>query len=104
MDVLSRSFKKTPINKYGKMISKTQANRKFRREKYASDENFPSHKRNAYKNVTNRWEINDCVDYWSKEQAAAAYKNNYSEYSWFREEYPTLDDYLQYWEKCCKRK
>ena len=70
----------------------------------------------AYKKLFETWDICDYRWSWTKEDAIAEwykYKSNaenginpyYRHYnSWFMKQYPTLEEYLKYWEKCVKRK
>lgn len=94
---MSRSYKKYPIRKQkNDKSAKRQANRKVRRTK-----DVPSGK--AYKKYYNSYDIYDYGFRWSRIQAIIEYFNEY-EYSWLKQRYKTLEEYLIYWEKCVKRK
>ena len=69
----------------------------------------------SYKKLFQTWDICDWRYIWTREDAIAEwYKrtaeaeqeiDSYRHYiSWFVKKYPTLEEYLKYWEKCVKRK
>jgi len=88
---MSRSYKHHPFctdRKHGAKWWKSQANRKVRHTF-----NIPNGK--AYRKVYNPWNIRDYVWYESRHGAAAWY-NRYvtNGYDWWREKYPTFEDYM----------
>ena len=52
-----------------------------------------------HKKYTNSWDICDYRWYWSEEQAVIDYYQRYNEQWWFRENYPTLEDWLKHYNK-----
>ena len=69
----------------------------------------------AYKKLFQTWDICDWRWIWTREDAIAEWYERTAEaeqgidshkhhISWFVKEYPTLEEYLKYWEKCVKRK
>ena len=64
---MSRSYKKHPFytdGRNGQKIAKRIANHKVRKA-----ENLPSKQRNAYKRVSESWEIHDYISRWTLEEA-----------------------------------
>lgn len=103
---MSRSYKKNPYctdyNRGSTKQSKRRANHVLRR-KLALEKDMPS--RIQHKKYTESWNICDYKWRMTKEEAIEWYKyhsNDATEY--FRKRYPTLEDWLSYWEKCYKRK
>ena len=101
---MSRSYKKQPVVNDHKRKSTKQnkqiANRIVRRR----NKNLMSISSRAYyKRMTETWDITDYAWRWTKEQAIHEYTNN-SLNKYIYKEYPTLEAWLDYWEKCCKRK
>lgn len=96
---MSRSFKKNPIAKdIGfAQAGKTYANRRVRR----NDDSAAS--RGMYKKIYNSWAIHDYISYCSKEQAIAQYRKRENE-EYFRKYFPTLESFLECWEKGYRRK
>ena len=102
---MSRSYRKNPIikdNGKSKKEMKSLANRKVRRKLNDSDFNISNGK--AYKKEFESWDIADFISRWTKEDAIKEYESKSKKYRWFKEEWPTLDDYLNYWEKTMHRK
>lgn len=102
---MSRSYKKNPITKdngKSKKTAKTFAVRKTRRKLKNLDYEIANGK--AYRKEFESWEIADYVTRWTKEDAINEYESKSNKYCWFREQWPTLEDYLNYWEKCMHRK
>lgn len=103
---MSRSYKKNLFatdngnSKYGKRI----ANRRFRRQ-ISLDNDMPARPR--HKKYTQSWDI---CDYkfrgGSREEAIADYviRTSKDPNGWFATKYPTLEKWLNYWEKCYRRK
>lgn len=56
-----------------------------------------------YKRQTETWDITDYRWRWTKEEARQDYEcGKLSDYIY--DNYPTIIDWLKYWEKCCRRK
>jgi hypothetical protein len=87
---MSRSYKKTPIIKYEDDKNEKQANKSLRQDKNNLYQN--SDYKKAFRNE--EWK-----NWWSKEDAIEWWKNHPE-----RQEQYTLEEWLQYWEKCVKRK
>ena len=102
---MSRSYKKNPIANDGSanstQHSKRLASRRLRRSLNNSDELLQGSK---YKRHTCSYDIHDYSFRFSWEDARKDYYGCYQRYSWFREEYPTLEDYYKWWAKYYKRK
>lgn len=97
---MSRSYKKTPVAKdnFGGKTGKRMANKKVRKNK---NELL---KRGDYKKVSESWDINDFICYYSKEQAIKDWykeeKNNPPyQNGWRHEKYHTLEKWLIAWKK-----
>lgn len=102
---MSRSYRKNPIvkdNGKSKKEMKSLANRKVRRKLNDPDFNIADGK--AYKKEFESWDIADFISRWTKEDAIKEYESKSKKYRWFKEEWPTLEDYLNYWEKTMHRK
>lgn len=102
---MSKSYRKNPIvkdNGKSKKEMKSLANRKVRRKLNDPDFNIADGK--AYKKEFESWDIADFISRWTKEDAIKEYESKSKKYRWFKEEWPTLDDYLNYWEKTMHRK
>lgn len=118
---MGKSVKKTPINKdnnSSKKEQKRRANKAVRRK--LKDLDYTISNGRSYQKEFESYNIADYVCRWTKEEAIQDYENRcrlefytYShlspEFSQkllddFLAQYPTLDDYLRYWEKCMKRK
>ena len=99
---MSRSYKKHPINKDGgksKKEIRSLANRKVRRK--LNDPNFGIANGKAYKKEFESWDIADCILRWTKEDAIREYKTQiYID----KKRFPTLESFLNFWEKCMHRK
>ena len=99
---MSRSYKKHPINKDGgksKKEIRSLANRKVRRK--LSDPNFGIANGKAYKKEFESWDIADCISRWTKEEAIAEYEEGkFID----KERFPTLESWINFWEKCMIRK
>ena len=101
---MSRSYKKNPILKddgKSKKVAKTLATRLTRRKFNRID--YEMANGNAYRKEFESWEIADLTSRWTKEKAIKEYEIN-SKYSRFKERWPTLQDYLNFWAKCMHRK
>ena len=102
---MSKSYRKNPIvkdNGKSKKEMKSLANRKVRRK--LNDPAFNIADGKAYKKEFESWDIADFISRWTKEDAIKEYESKSKKYRWFKEEWPTLDDYLNYWEKTMHRK
>ena len=102
---MSKSYRKNPIvkdNGKSKKEMKSLANRKVRRKLNDPDFNIADGK--AYKKEFESWDIADFISRWTKEDAIKEYESKSKKYRWFKEEWPTLDDYLNYGEKTMHRK
>ena len=100
---MSRSYKKNPFvtdHRRGTTKGlKRLANRTVRRH-VNEMEDMPS--RLPHKKMTETWNIHDYSWRMTREEAIEWYKYEASEY--FKEHYPTLEAWLNYWEKCHRRK
>lgn len=103
---MSRSYKKHPVStdgRRGRVKEKRRANKIFR--KY-ENENDIKQARAQYKKVSCSWDIHDYISRMSYNEAISWYteriSDEYSEY--FKKSFPTLKSWLNYWEKCYKRK
>ena len=102
---MSRSYRKNPIikdNGKSKKEMKSLANRKVRRK--LNDPDFDIADGKAYKKEFESFNIADFISRWTKEDAIKEYESKSKKYRWFKEEWPTLEDYLNYWEKTMHRK
>lgn len=101
---MSRSYKKNPwVNDHKRKTTKENkqiANRKFRRMDI-NDDSAPS--RSFHKKYNESYDISDYCWRWTKAEAIQEYEND-SLNSYIYVHYPTLESWLSYWEKCCKRK
>ena len=101
---MSRSYKKNPWvtdhHRKSTKISKKFANKYFRNQ-IKSDKhmsNKPNHKKYYCS-----WDICDFRWMWTEKEAREDYENGkLSRYIY--KQYPTIEDWLNYWAKCCKRK
>ena len=96
---MSRSYRKHPICKdaAGKFM------KRFANKAVRHNLDIPNGK--AYKKCFESWNISDWCYLWSKEEAIKDYERAQTkEYSWIRDHFDTLEQYLIYWEKCTKRK
>lgn len=104
---MSRSYKKNPYvtdhNLHTTKEKKRIANRRVRR-RLKNDEDIPA--RLQHKKMTESWDICDYKWRMTREEAIQWYKyySNYEASSYFKERYPTLEAWLEYWEKCYRRK
>lgn len=101
---MSRSYKKSPwVNDHKRRTTKENkqiANRRFRRMAI-NDDRAPS--RSFHKRYNESWDISDYCWRWTKEDAKQAYANG-SLNNYIYNHYPTMQDWLNYWAKCCERK
>ncbi len=104
---MSRSYKKNPYvtDGYGKNRKryKRTANHVVRRL-LKQDEDMPS--RINHKKMTETWMICDYRWRMTREDAIHWYENEmeHEASTYFKKHYPTLEAWLEYWEKCYRRK
>lgn len=98
---MSRSYKKTPIAKDS--IKSSANNKRIANRVYRHNNKMELHQRKAYRKHYETWEIHDYVSLYTKEQAIKDYYDREYRYS-KRLGYPTLESWLNYWEKCYRRK
>lgn len=101
---MSRSYKKNPwVNNHKRKSTKENkqiANRRVRRMNKNLDW---AQSASYYKRQTDSWDITDYCWRWTREEARQEYEcGKLSNYIY--SEYPTVADWLNYWEKCCYRK
>ena len=100
---MSRSYKKHPYvtdHSQGTKSMKRIANRTVRR-RLKNDEDMPA--RLQHKKMTESWDICDYKWRTTREQAIQWYLYE-CDNSYIKKHYPTLESYLNYWEKCHRRK
>ncbi len=103
---MSRSYKKNPYvtdhKRRSTKQSKRLANRRVRRR--LCDEDALG--RIQHKKYTESWDICDYKWRMSREEAIEWYESEGFGIasSYFKKRYPTLELWLEYWEKCYKRK
>lgn len=103
---MSRSYKKNPYvtdhKRRSTKQSKRIANRRVRRRLCNED----TLGRIQHKKYTESWDICDYKWRMSREEAIEWYESEGfgMASSYFKEHYPTLESWLEYWEKCYKRK
>ena len=100
---MSRSFKKTPINKdhFGGKLGKRRASKAVRRNKDFALSG------GEYKKVYDSWDINDYISYYSREDAIKDWYDEeaaHRKYQNLHKRYGTLERWLQAWEKMTLRK
>ena len=107
---MSRSYKKNPVatdRSQGTKAMKRIANRIVRR-RIKDDEDIPA--RLQHKKMTETWNICDYRWRMTRQEAIQWYKEelewqkNKGSLKYFLKRYPTIEDWLKYWEKCCRRK
>ena len=100
---MSRSYKRFYVVKDHNKGQKALANRKIRRAN-----KLTPIKRGNYKKLYPQWEICDYCWPWTKEEAIASWyeeeSEHYNNYAWRHKEFKTLENWLNYWSKCVKRK
>ena len=100
---MSRSYKKNPYvtdHSQGTKSMKRIANRRVRR-RLKEDEDMPA--RLKHKKMTESWDICDYKWRTTREQAIQWYLYE-CDNPYIKKRYPTLESYLNYWEKCHRRK
>ena len=104
---MSRSYKKHPfvVDHHART---TKERKRFANKHIRQDKDFDING-SAYKKCRESWDICDYRYIWTREEAieqwyAAERAADRHEYSWIRNEFKTLEEWLNYWEKCVKRK
>ena len=87
---MSRSYKKYPIVRQEKE-NNHYLNRRIRYDRLATFSRGSYRRKDQFWNWSYRW---------TKEEAI----QNYYEYARIRKQYPTLEEWLNYWAKCALRK
>ena len=113
---ISRSFKRHPVSKDnqrgGAQYAKRRSAHRSRNLPVESEDGETlMSSRSAFKKIfRDQYDIHDYVYRWSKEQAIAEYEEmmrspNPEEYQYYwAKNFTTLESFLNYWEKCVKRK
>ena len=104
---MSRSYKKNPYVTDHKRRSTKQSKRLANRRVRRRINNEDTLGRIQHKKYTESWDICDYKWRMSKEEAIRIYERRTKDNSWtgyLLKNYPTLKDWLNYWEKCHKRK
>lgn len=108
---MSRSYKKHPVVKGNCKGQKQVANRKIRRV----DKLTPL-KGGSYKKLYLTWNICDFRSRWTEEDAITEWYeeetemyeenniNSWRHYPWRHERFGSLENWLNYWRRCVKRK
>ena len=103
---MSRSYRKNPIikdNGEGKKDKKAIANRRVRRKLNNPDYGIANGK--AYRKEYNSWDIADNVSRFTEDEARHYYEEmSKDDNRWFKEEWPTLESFMNYWKKHYKCK
>jgi len=101
---MSRSYKRFYVVKDHNKGQKQLANRYLRRN---NNKLYPF-KGGNYKKFYPQWDICDYCWIWTKEEAIEAWyeeeSEHYKGYAWRHDKYQTFKKWLNYWEKCVKRK
>lgn len=101
---MSRSYKKNPFitdhHRKSTKIAKRFANKKFRKQ---MEEEEKLLNRSKYKKFADSWNICDYKWRMTKCEAINWYLNKCKD-MYFYKRFPTLDKWLNYWEKCYRRK
>ena len=103
---MGKSYKRTPIIKDNGNSKKSQKRQATHSVRNKLKRGIEISNGNAYKKHYESYDIADYVCRWTKEEAIKQYEKP-CRYSWetnWKEEYPTLEDFLNYWEKCMRRK
>ena len=100
---MSRSYRKYYVTKDHNKGQKQLANRKVRRVN-----KLDPLKGGNYKKLYPQWDICDYCWRWTKEEAIESWyeeeAEHYNGYAWRHDRFGTLENWLNYWEKCVKRK
>ena len=95
---MSRTYKKNPYitDNSNSHEMKKIASRVTRRKLNSSDSIITGSK---YKRFFDSYDICDYKFRLDLNEAISQYNNDYNRYSWFREKFPTIEDYIVYWKK-----
>ena len=100
---MSRSYRRNHFVKDHNKGQKDLANRKLRRTN-----KLTPLKGGDYKKYSEQWDICDFNWSWTREDAIAKWyeeeADHYKGMDWRHESFGTLEKWLNYWEKCVKRK
>jgi hypothetical protein len=102
---MGKSLKKTPISKDNgdsHKENKKIANRRVRSKLRNLEYEIKNGK--SYRKEYPSYDIADHIFYWSKEEAIKEYRNPDHSWIYWDKEFPTLEDWLNYWEKSTIRK
>lgn len=107
---MSRSYKKSPYvtdhHRKSSKINKRIANHSFRQRLNEFDEDMPA--RPQHRKYTESYNICDYKFRMSREEAVKWYEKRIKDDSlrgdYVRRRFPTLESWLNYWEKCYRRK
>lgn len=99
---MSRSYRKHPVERLGsRHHSRRERNRRFRRMK---NKETPANGSAYKKYVIDYWGYPNYYYSWRTAKRDYWRLTHQIGYHYFREEYPTEEDYRIYWEKNCHRK
>lgn len=100
---MSRSYRKFYAAKDNDKRQKQLANKKVRHTN-----KLDPLKGGEYKKIYSTWDICDYYCVWTKEDAVAEWyeeeAEHYKGYAWRHSRFGTLENWLNYWEKCVRRK
>jgi len=103
---MSRSYKKSPYI-VDHHVKTTKERKRFANKTIRQDEDFDISGK-AYKKRTESWDICDYRWRWTKEEAISEwYKEEsacYEGVAWRHDSFNTLENWLNYWAKCVRRK
>lgn len=97
---MSRSYKKNPIikdNGKGKKDKKAIANSRVRNQ--LKNEDYIIANGCAYKKEYESWNIADYVFRFTEDEARHHYEEMSKDSKWFRDKWPTLESFMNYWKK-----
>lgn len=107
---MSKSYRHTPVvkdNSKGASNDKRIAAQRLRAIPVDSEESqILASSPSSYKKINgDSWDIHDYVLRWTREEAINEYKEaELRQYKSFLSSFPTLENYLNYWEHCMYRK
>ena len=103
---MSRSFKKYPII-VDHTAKTTKIKKRFANKTIRQDKDFDI-SGSAYKKRYESWDICDWRWAWTREEAIKEWydeeADHYKGYAWRHDRFSSLEEWLNYWEKCVKRK
>ena len=101
---MSRSYKKH----YRAKDSSNKNMKRFANKKVRRNQNLLPSKGRSFKKLFESWEISDWNWPWTREDAIASWyeeeADHYKGVTWRHNNFGTLEKWLNYWEKCVKRK